>query len=166
MTDTGPVQLLAIGFGSGARYEGKIVDVLDRLERTGLVRVLDLLVVGEDSDKGELVVLDYRADERGGLVAALLGFALAGTATEPVVVEPPSGRKSVGLTRRHLERIARGAPDMAIGVMLVEHVWASELKRAIRDAGGEPLAEGFLSPEALADIDVELEETVTILEGI
>ena len=40
--------------------------------------------------------------------------------------------------------------------MLIEHVWARDLKRAIRDAGGFPLGEGFLTPETLADVATEL----------
>ena len=167
MTDMGPVQLLVIGFGPDARYRGEILDALDRLEQKGLVRVLGLLFVGQDAESGELVVADYEGDERGGLVASLLGFALAGTSTEPVVVEASPGDESVGLLRADLERIARATPpEVAIGVLLVEHLWAREMKRTIRVAGGEPLAEGFLSPEALADVTTQLEETVTILDGI
>jgi hypothetical protein len=35
-------------------------------------------------------------------------------------------------------------------------VWARDLKRAIRDAGGFPLGEGFLTPETLAEVASEL----------
>jgi hypothetical protein len=45
-------------------------------------------------------------------------------------------------------------------------VWAKGLKKAIREAGGTPAAEGFLSEEALAEIGVELEETVRILDEL
>jgi hypothetical protein len=167
MTDMGPVQLLVIGFGPEARYKGQILDALERLEQRELLRVLGLLVVGQDAATGELVVMDYQGDERGGIVASLLGFALAGTSTDPVVVEASPGAASVGLVRAHLERIARATPpDVAVGVLLVEHLWAREMTRTIREAGGEPLAEGFLSHRALGDVTTQLEETVTILDGI
>jgi hypothetical protein len=35
-------------------------------------------------------------------------------------------------------------------------VWARDLKDAIRDAGGFPLGEGFLTPEAIAEVAIEL----------
>jgi hypothetical protein len=40
--------------------------------------------------------------------------------------------------------------------MLIEHVWARDLKHAVRDAGGVPLAEGFLTPETVALVGAEL----------
>jgi hypothetical protein len=40
--------------------------------------------------------------------------------------------------------------------LLIEHVWARDLKRALRDAGGFPLGEGFLTPEAIAAVAAEL----------
>jgi hypothetical protein len=41
-------------------------------------------------------------------------------------------------------------------VLLLEHVWARDLKRAIRDIGGVPLGEGFLTPETVALVAAEL----------
>jgi hypothetical protein len=35
-------------------------------------------------------------------------------------------------------------------------VWARDLKEAIRDAGGFPLGEGFLTPETLAAVATDL----------
>jgi hypothetical protein len=50
--------------------------------------------------------------------------------------------------------------------VLIEHVWARDLKRAIRDAGGFPLGEGFLTPEAIAAVAVELVAMSEALEEI
>ena len=41
----GPVQLLAIGFGPEAKFEGRIMDEFSRLERQEMIRILDLLFV-------------------------------------------------------------------------------------------------------------------------
>ena len=78
MTDIGPIQLLAVGFGPGAKYEGGIIRELDGLEGKGLIRVLDLLFVGMDVETNELVALDYQGDSLGGLVGALLDFPFEG----------------------------------------------------------------------------------------
>jgi hypothetical protein len=40
--------------------------------------------------------------------------------------------------------------------MLIEHVWARDLKRAIRDAGGSPLGDEFLTPETVAAMEPQL----------
>jgi hypothetical protein len=167
MTEIGPVQLLAIGFASDAEYKGDILAELERLNGKNLIRVLDLLFVGVDAETEELVAFDYQGDALGGLVGALLGFNFEGVATESVAVKAAPGRESVGLSRAHLEELIRKAPpEVAIGLLLIEHVWARDLKRAIRDAGGVPLAEGFLSAEALAEIGVELEAMVHILDEL
>ena len=39
--DIGPVQLLAIGFDANARFEGRIMDELESLERHETIRILD-----------------------------------------------------------------------------------------------------------------------------
>jgi hypothetical protein len=62
--------------------------------------------------------------------------------------------------------IREAPPDCAIGIVLIEHLWARDLKRSIREAGGVPLAEGFLSEQAIAEITQELEEMVRNLDQI
>ena len=47
-------------------------------------------------------------------------------------------------------------PGEAAGLLLIEHVWARELKRAIRDAGGSPLGDKFLTPETVAAMEPKL----------
>jgi hypothetical protein len=165
-TTIGPIQLLAIGFGPEAEYQGQILTEFEQLEGKGVVRVLDLLFVGRDQEAGELVALNHQGDDLGGLVGALLGFGFEGDPPK-TVTRARAGHESVGLTRATLERIITSAPpNMAIGLLLVEHVWARDFKLAIREAGGLPLAEGFLSESALADIAADLEETVKLLDEL
>jgi hypothetical protein len=47
-------------------------------------------------------------------------------------------------------------PGGSAGLVLIEHVWARGLKRAIRDAGGNSLGESFLTPETVAAIEPKL----------
>jgi hypothetical protein len=167
VTDIGPIQVLAVGFGPGAKYEGGIITELERFEGKGLVRVLDLLFVGTDVETDELVALDYQGESLGSLVGALLDFSFEGDDKARDTVSVPPGQAMFGLTKDHLETLLRAAPsDLAVGILLIEHVWARDLKNAIRNAGGVPLAEGFLSQEALAGIAAELTETVRIIEEL
>jgi uncharacterized membrane protein len=163
--EIGPVQLLAIGFDPDARFEGRIMDELANLERHETIRILDLLFVGKDAETGDLLALDYQGEELGAIVGALLGFDFEGE--QPSEVSEIEGH-AFGLSDREIQGIAASLkPGSSAGFLLIEHVWARELKRAIRDAGGFPLGEGFLTPETLAEVATELlamSETLEELE--
>jgi hypothetical protein len=152
--DIGPVQLLAVGFDPDARFEGRIIDELESLERHETIRILDLLFVGKDSETGDLLALDYQGEGLGAIVGALLGFDFEGE--QPSELSEVEGH-AFGLSQKEIQGIAASlAPGDSAGFVLIEHVWARDLKRAIRDAGGFPLGEGFLTPEAIADVASEL----------
>jgi uncharacterized membrane protein len=160
----GPVQLVAIGFAPEANFEGRIMDELSRLERHETIRILDLLFVHKDAQTGDLLALDYQGEELGAIVGALLGFEFEG--------DLPSDTQEVqshafGLSQREIEEIAASLdPGSSAGFLLIEHVWARNLKRVIRDAGGFPLGEGFLTPEALAAVAAELVAMSEALEEL
>jgi uncharacterized membrane protein len=150
----GPVQLLAVGFDPDARFEGRIMDELANLERHETIRILDLLFVGKDAETGDLLALDYQGEELGAIVGALLGFQFEGE--QPPDMSEIEGH-AFGLSEREIQKIAASLhPGSSAGFLLIEHVWARDLKRAIRDAGGFPLGEGFLTPETLAAVATEL----------
>lgn len=156
MSDIGPVQVLAIGFGPEAKFEGRILEELERLEAAGTVRVLDLLFVRKDAETGDLIALDAQREDLGAIAGALLGFDFDADGEEPQAAVGV-GDGTHGMSQADLEAIAASlAPGVAAGVLLIEHVWARDLKRAIREAGGVPLAEGFLTPEAIAAVAADL----------
>jgi uncharacterized membrane protein len=158
----GPVQLLAIGFPADAEFEGRIMAEIERLEGHETIRVLDLLFVAKDAETGDLLALDYQGEDLGAIVGALLGFEFDG--------EQPDGTTegiqghAFGLSQTQMQEMAASLhPGDSAGFLLVEHVWARDLKSAVRDAGGFPLGDGFLTPEALAAVGTEL---VAISEAI
>lgn len=152
----GPVQLLAVGFGPEARFEGRIMDELSKLERQETIRILDLLFVRKDAETGDLLALDYQGQDLGALVGTLLGFEFEGDDERPIdSLEMQSN--AFGLSSKEIEEIAALLdPGSSAGFVLIEHVWARDLKRAIRETGGYLLREGFLTPEALAVVAPEL----------
>jgi hypothetical protein len=151
--EIGPVQLLAICFGPDASFEGRVIEELAKLEGEGTIRILDLLFVVKEED-GDLVALDHQGEDLGAIVGALLGFDFEGG---DAPAEDVDGGHAFGLSREQIEGIAADLPaGHSAGVLLVEHVWARDLKSAIRDAGGFPLGEGFLTPEAVAFVGAEL----------
>lgn len=156
MSEIGPVQLIAIDFGPEARFEGRIMAELANLERSETIRILDLLFVSKDADSGDLIALDYQGEDLGAIAGALLGFEFEGD-VEPPVTETGEDGHAFGLSREDIEGMGESlAPGHSAGFLLVEHVWARDLKRAIRDSGGVPVAEGFLTPEAVAAVEPEL----------
>jgi uncharacterized membrane protein len=163
----GPVQLLAIGFDPETKFEGRIMDELSRLERHETIRILDLLFLGKDAETGDLFALDYQGEELGAIVGALLGFEFEGNGERQAESSQVIQGHAFGLSQREIEEIAASlAPGSSAGFLLIEHVWARDLKRAIRDAGGFPLGEGFLTPEALSTVAAELVAMSEALEEL
>ena len=160
----GPVQLLAIGFDEDARFEGRIMDELANLERHETIRILDLLFVGKDAETDDLLALDYQGEELGAIVGALLGFDFEGE--EPSAVSEFEGH-AFGLSQSEIQGIAASLePGTSAGFVLIEHVWARELKRAIRETGGFPLGEGFLTPEVLAEVAADLVAMAELIDEL
>jgi hypothetical protein len=168
MTEIGPVQMLAIGFGPESKFEGRIIAELQGLERQETLRILDLLFVHRDPESAELVALDYQGEDLGAIVGALLGFEFEGEDGMPAVSGRAEGH-AFGLGTEQIEAMAGALePGQSAAFLLVEHVWARDLKGAIRDAGGVPLGEGFLTPETVALVGAELvamSEALEELEG-
>jgi hypothetical protein len=150
LAQIGPVQLMSVGFEPGANFEGRIADELARLESEGTIRVLDLLFVARDTDSDELVVLEHQEENMGTVVGAILGMELDGG-------DAGDGEHSFGMSAAEIEEMGAALPPGgSAGLLLIEHVWARDLKRAIRDAGGIPLGDEFLTPETVAAMEPQL----------
>jgi uncharacterized membrane protein len=166
MTEIGPVQLIAIGFGPDAKFEGMIIDELVKLQQERTIRLLDLLFVLKDAESGDLLALDHQGESLGGIVGALLGFEFEGGVEQKAGTED-TGDRAFGLTQDEIQQVAASLePGHSAGVMLIEHVWARDLKRAIRDAGGVPLGEGFLTPETVRAVEPELAAMADALDEV
>jgi uncharacterized membrane protein len=167
MTEIGPVQMIAVAFGPDAKFEGRIIEELAKLEGERTIRVLDLLFVLKDPEgSGDLVVLDHQGEDLGAIVGALLGFDFAEEAGERARAKG-AGDRAFGLSPSEIEAVgAQLEPGHSAGFLLIEHVWARDLKRAIRDAGGVPVAEGFLTQEAVRAVEPELAAMADALDEI
>jgi hypothetical protein len=167
MSEIGPVQALVVAFGPGAQFEGRVLEELERLETDDTVRVLDLLFVRKDPETGDLLALDVQGEDMGAVAGALLGFEFDDDDAQRAPSTNGQPGSAFGLSKEDLQSLAASLdPGVAVGVLLIEHVWARGLKRAIRDAGGVPLAEGFLTPEAMAEVLVELVAMSAAIEEV
>jgi hypothetical protein len=159
--DIGPLQLLVVGFGPDAEFEGLVIDELERLTSRGLIRVIDLRFVTKGDD-GEILAIelsgldDEEAADFGAVIDRLMGIA-AGSGDEPTAIEGGADR-TYGIGPEQLTEVAASLePGDSVGMLLFEHTWASELKAAIRSTGGFPIAQGFLTPEAAMMVGAEVQ---------
>jgi DNA-binding CsgD family transcriptional regulator len=143
----GPVQLMAFGYGSAVGAERRMLAELDALEGRGIVRLLDFLFVQKTAD-GEFAMLDVGDDEDyGTLLSGLLPSAgdIASAATP-------------GVDTDELTTLASSLePETAMGLVLVEHLWAGRLFDAIDALGGELLSEGFITHDGELIMGAEAE---------
>jgi hypothetical protein len=172
----GPVQVIVFGFEGTDKFQGEVLEELATLRGRGLIRLIDLMVAAKDSDgaitKAEVSGLsEEESAEFGRVLSKLLGSAGAGVrGDEPrdsaiiedlaqLAVEQTMGAAyaSFGLDGRGLRQAMEGLqPGQAVGVLMFEHTWAIPLAAAIRRAGGVPIAQGFVTPEALVIVGAEL----------
>jgi len=139
---SGPLQVIAVGFGPGADFEGRVLAEVDRLQGRGVLRLIDMLFVAKDED-GTIQRLVIGDDEDFGvLLASIIPLDGGGLA------ETAAGDGSSGFEVADAWGLAESlSPGTALAFLLVEHGWAQPLFDAIAETGGALLGEGFLTPD-------------------
>jgi uncharacterized membrane protein len=161
----GPVQVIFFGFEQTDQFRGEVLQELASLGGRGLIRLIDLFVASKEPD-GSIVsaelsgLTEQEAAEFGRVAGKLLGISDASAgevAAAAVEMTLAAASHSVGLDTQGLRQVvANLEPGQAFGVLLFEHTWAIPLRDAIRRAGGVPLAQGFVTQEALVMVGEEL----------
>jgi uncharacterized membrane protein len=155
----GPVQLLVVSF-TEPDFRGEILDELRSLRESGVVRLIDALVVQKDLD-GDLAAVQWsdlsveESEEFGATVGALLGLGLAGDAgmEAGVVAGAEAGADGHVIDESEMWDIADSIePGSAAAVALIEHLWATPLRAAIARAGGVPVTDAWVHPLDLVEI--------------
>jgi hypothetical protein len=137
----GPVDYVVIGF-NGSNFDGSILDrVVDATEKN-IIRVIDLVFIIKDKD-GTLIEGEY-ADQSDELKETFGAFSLE----EDMPLLSDDDISKIGEQMKN---------DSAAGVLVIEHLWARELKQAIADAGGYLIADGRIHPEAVEEAMKELQ---------
>jgi len=133
MPDLAPVEYIIIDF-PGNRFDGSIVPALVDLVDKRTVRVLDLVFVKKDDD-GTVDCFEFdQLDELGDL-AALDGDAGDVLSDDDVLA------------------LADDIPPGSSALFIVwEDLWAADLGRAVRNAGGEVLIGGRVPHQVVTDI--------------
>jgi len=155
----GPVQVIAVSFGPGSDFHGRVLAEVDRLQGRGVLRLLDLLFVSKRED-GTIERTVIGDDDFGGLLSRIVPLGGA-----DLVERAADG--SSGFDPTDALALAHSLlPGTALAFLLVEHGWAQPLFDAIAETGGELLGEGFLTAEAGLIVGAEvaaMDEAVEVI---
>jgi uncharacterized membrane protein/predicted nucleic-acid-binding protein len=163
----GPIQLIVIGFPPEAELKGDLRRAFSALRGRGVIRVIDALFVQKAADGSISTTIresDFTLAERetmGAVVGGLLGLVTGGDeeseALGATLAAQAISQDAFGFGLGDLQNIKdQIEPGYAALVLLIEHQWALELKGAVRGAGGVPIVQGFLTPEALFMVGSEV----------
>lgn len=156
----GPIQLLVIGFKE-PKFEGAVLEELERLRQSDTVKVIDSMVLYKDAD-GELEAAhlsNLSEDEEiefGMTIGALIGLGFAGEEGAETGAELGAAAASEGIDvieeNADWDVLAEIPPNTAAALILLEHQWAVPLRDAIAAAGGFRINDAFISPLDLVEI--------------
>jgi len=131
----GPIEYIVVGF-PGNKFNGEIIPELSALVDKGLVRLLDLVLIGKDAD-GEVVA--FEVDEMGDI-------------PELAQLEGETGGL---ISQADIEHAAAGLePNSSAGLLIWEDLWAAPFNDAIRNSGGV-IVQGARIPDELIHADIE-----------
>lgn len=138
MPDLAPVEYIVIDF-PGNRFDGSIVPALVDLVDKRTVRILDLVFVQKDDD-GTVDCYEFdQLDELGDFGAL-------------------DGDSGDVLSDDDVLALADDIPTGSSALFIVwEDLWAADLGRAVRNAGGEVLIGGRLPHQLVSDIISNIE---------
>jgi len=140
----GPLEYTVIGF-EGNNFDGSIAREIAKVVENGTIALVDVVFIGRDND-GDAVVLelDNKDDPRfagfHGLVSGTMGL----------------------FTPEDIADIAAGLPAGTSGlILLFEHRWAVEIKKAMENSGGFLVARTVIPPEVVEEVSAEMEQEMT-----
>lgn len=139
----GPIDYIAVSF-KGNNFNGSVLEALVKASESGAIRVVDLLFIIKDSD-GKVAMAEI-ADQHDELkeVAKAIGH------TDDLPL----------LTEEDMEKLSAKMPnDTSAGVLVIEQLWAKDLKKALLDLDAELLDEGRIHPDVVSAAVEELEQT-------
>jgi Family of unknown function (DUF6325) len=137
--DIGPLEYIVIGVND-QQLTRELFSELNEIQETGMIRVVDLILVKKAADGGVVMQEVSELDEEESAVYAGVVDDLMGL-----------------LTTQDIEQLtAQIPPDTSALVILFEHTWVIGLTEAIRKAGGVVFTGGMVSHEAVAHVSAEL----------
>lgn len=137
----GPVDYLVVKF-PGNKFNGEILPELAKLEKSGIIRVIDLALVIKDT-KGKVFVTEAK-DVKGKEGDAFSAFAkLVGEAE--------------WFSLDDIDAIAAALPNnCSAAILLFENTWAIHFKEALINSGAELVDQGRIPSEIIRTVEQKL----------
>ena len=130
----GPVEYIAIAF-PGNKFSGEIIPAIQKLQESGTIRVLDLVIITKNADGNVAAIELSDADAEQRAVLDVLGIE----------------RKNL-LGEEDFEDIGAALdPNTTAGLMIWENVWAAEFAKSLRNANGILIANGRIPAELIEE---------------
>jgi uncharacterized protein DUF6325 len=146
--ELGPVDYLVVEFPAGQQnFTGEAADQLLRLHDSGIIRVMDLVIIGK-ADDGTIMAQELGDLEEMGEFARI-ETELAETLAEEDVL-------AFG---------AEMAPGSLGAVLVYENLWAAGFASAVRHAGGQLITQGRIPIQAIIAA-VEADEANLVGAGV
>lgn len=167
MTDSnealiGPIQFMTVLLHSPS-WEGKVADAFLKLEDDGLITLIDVAIVSRNSeDEFDLIDIDSELLPGRPLLGAVIGGLIGlGAAGEEGMEAGAEIGMEEGIELVDSEELFdEMADEIPVGgvaaVVAFEQTWARGLMGAIRDNGGEILADEIVHAEDLIDAGLAL----------
>jgi hypothetical protein len=135
----GPLDFIALEF-PGNRFRGDILPELFDLVQSGIIRIVDMVIVLKRED-GSLMVRELQELDRDHIA----------------VIDPLKAESNQMITQADIDMIAGQLDNNSTaGLMLIENLWAKKVKQSMLDANGKLLfferIPHDVVEEALADI--------------
>lgn len=134
----GPIDYIVVGF-EGNKFDGSILKALGGALDSGVIGLVGLAVISKDKD-GNISELDIARFGDSYAVEFVAKYA----------------KKAGKVMYDDLTEVADLLEvNTSAGLLIVEHLWAKPLKKALIDANGVLVAEGRIHPEAAYELDKE-----------
>lgn len=134
----GPIDFIIVGFKEN-KFNGEILKALEKATSDGTIAVLDLALVMKD-DNGAVTSLELSQIDD----TVIAEFAKAKNITSGMILDDDVAEVADILENGN-----------SAGLLVIEHLWAKGLKKAIVDAGGELIAEGRIHPDAEKELNAK-----------
>ncbi len=170
----GLIQMIICRIGNFEPAPG-LMDELIKLENEGVIRLVDAMFVNKDAN-GKIKSMEmssFGPSEQIKFGSVIKGLIRSGrTGEELELAESGSDAwaeagHSFGMSTADVQEITDNlALDEAAGFFLIEHIWTPDFLDAVTQAGGQMIAQGFLSQQALSMVEGEIESQVEALDSV
>ncbi len=129
----GPIDYIIVGFKEN-KFDGSILKELKKATEDSTIAVLAVSLISKDKD-GNVTVAEFSDPDAKAAISEL-------------------GVDSSLIQEDDVEEVGELLENnTSAGLLIVEQLWAKDLKKAILDASGFLIAEGRIHPDASKELD-------------